>query len=125
MIVGAGIDIIAVERIARLLERHGARALRHLLSPREQEALAGISHPAPRVAGRFAAKEAVMKALGTGWAQGVHFTQIEILNEPSGAPRVYLSGAAAARCTALGGKRWHVSISHERDMAVAQAILED
>jgi holo-[acyl-carrier protein] synthase len=105
MIVGAGIDIIAVERIARLLDRHGARALRHLLSPAEQAALAGVRHPAPRVAGRFAAKEAVMKALGTGWAQGVQFTQIEILNEASGQPMVHLTGAAAARCEALGGRQ--------------------
>jgi holo-[acyl-carrier protein] synthase len=124
MIVGTGIDIVAIERVARLHQRHGERALRLLLSERERQAAAAWSHPAPRLAGRFAAKEAVMKALGTGWTGGVTFTQIEILNSPGGQPQVQLSGAAAARCEALGGRVWHLSISHERDHAVAQAILE-
>ncbi|NUP98869.1 MAG: holo-ACP synthase [Armatimonadetes bacterium] len=124
MIVGTGIDIVAVDRIRRLYERHGQRALRHLLTPTEQQTLAAGGDPAARLAGRFAAKEAVMKALGTGWGEGVNFTQIEIVNDSRGAPQVRLSGNAAVHCAASGGRRWHLSISHCRDMAVAQAILE-
>jgi holo-[acyl-carrier protein] synthase len=124
MIVGTGIDIVALDRIGRLYERHPERMMRILLTETERQAIAPLAHPVPRLAGRFAAKEAVMKALGTGWSQGVHFTQIEIVNEPGGAPEIRLSGAAAERCRQLGGARWHISISHDRDMAVAQVILE-
>jgi len=124
MIVGTGIDIVAVERIARLYERHGERVYRHLLTAAETEVILGLGQPVTRLAGRFAAKEAVLKALGTGWARGIGFTQIEILNDEAGAPHVTLSGRAAERCTELGGRIWHLSISHERDTAVAMAILE-
>lgn len=125
MIVGSGIDIVALDRIARLHERYGARFADTLLTEAEREAVARLAHPVPRLAGRFAAKEAVMKALGTGWAEGVHFSQIEILNDAAGTPRITLRGAAQAHAEALGGRRWHLSISHERDLAIAQAILED
>lgn len=124
MILGSGIDIVAVDRIRRLYERHGERFLRHLLTPDERLAALSLANPVPRLAGRFAAKEAVMKALGTGWTGGVNFVQIEVVNNPVGAPGVRLSGQAQQRFEALGGRRWHLSISHERDMAVAQAILE-
>ncbi len=124
MILGCGIDIVAVDRIRRLYERHGERFLRHLLTADERLAALSLTNPVPRLAGRFAAKEAVMKALGTGWTGGVNFVQIEVVNTPVGAPGVRLSGTAQQRYEELGGRRWHLSISHERDMAVAQAILE-
>jgi holo-[acyl-carrier protein] synthase len=124
MIVGSGIDIVSLARIGSLYQRHGARFLDKFLTAREMAAVAALAHPVPRLAGRFAAKEAVMKALGTGWAHGVHFRQIEVLSAPSGQPTVMLSGAAAERCAALGGRVWHLSISHEQMMAVALAILE-
>lgn len=124
MILGSGIDIVAIDRIARMFERHGDRFLRRLLTPEEQTAALALANPIPRLAGRFAAKEAVMKALGTGWGAGVNFTQIEVVNDSTGAPTVRLHGAALQRCEAMGGRRWHVSISHEREVAVAQAILE-
>ncbi len=124
MIVGTGIDIVALSRIERLYERHGERVYRHLLTPAETDAIAALANPVTRLAGRFAAKEAVLKALGTGWARGIGFTQIEILNDEAGAPRITLLGRAAERCAELGGRVWHLSISHEREMAVAMAILE-
>lgn len=125
MILGTGIDVVAIDRIQTMYDRHGDRLLRHLLTPIERDALGSLGAPVPRIAGRFAAKEAIMKALGTGWGQGVNFTQIEIVNAASGAPNVRLKGSAAERCRQLGGRRWHVSISHCREVAVAQAVLED
>jgi len=124
MILGSGIDIVATDRIAQMFERHGDRFLRRLLTQTELEAALKLANPIPRLAGRFAAKEAVMKALGTGWGAGVNFTQIEVVNDDTGAPTVRLHGAALRRCESMGGQRWHLSISHEREMAVAQAILE-
>lgn len=125
MILGTGIDVIAIDRIARLYQRHGERCLKHLLTPTEQALLHSRGAPLPMLAGRFAAKEAVMKALGTGWTSGINFTLIEILNNARGAPYVQLHGAAAERMAELGGQRWHVSISHCRDVAVAHAVLEN
>lgn len=124
MIVGLGVDIVSIERIGRLYRRHGERCFRHILTPAEAAAMPAGPRAVQRLAGRFAAKEAVMKALGTGLGGGVNCTQIEILNDPSGAPRLTLHGAAAARSLALGGTRWHLSISHCDDYAVAEAILE-
>ncbi len=76
------------------------------------------------LAGRFAAKEAVMKALGTGWREGVEFGGIEILNEPSGKPYVVLHGATAEKARALGVTAWHISITHTEDLAIASAVAE-
>lgn len=124
MILGTGLDIVEIDRIARLFERHGDRAVRLLLTAEEARRVPDGAGRAAHLAGRFAAKEAVMKALGTGWAGGVSFRQITITNDAAGRPTVALSGAAASRCQALGGHTWHVSISHGRDYAVAHAILE-
>jgi len=76
------------------------------------------------LAGRFAAKEAVMKALGTGWRGGVGFRGIEIVTDPAGRPQVRLHGTTAERAEALGITAWHVSITHTADLAVASAIAE-
>ena len=76
------------------------------------------------LAGRFAAKEAVMKALGTGWREGVTFPGIEILQQPSGRPYVVLHGGAAEKAAELGITAWHLSITHTEDLAIASAIAE-
>jgi holo-[acyl-carrier protein] synthase len=76
------------------------------------------------LAGRFAAKEAVMKALGTGWREGVEFAGIEILNEPSGKPYVVLHDSTAAKAASLGITSWHITITHTEDLAIASAIAE-
>ncbi len=124
MIIAIGVDIVGLDRIAALYRRHGERFMRHVLTPAERMAALALTDPVPRLAGRFAAKEAVMKALGTGWGAGVNFTSIEVVNDAGGAPIVSLTGAAAERCRMLGGTRWHLSISHCRDYAVAQVVLE-
>ena len=124
MIRGIGIDIVEIDRVRALVEQNGGRALERLLGEAERAALTEHANPGPHYAGRFAAKEAVMKALGTGWAQGVHWDQIEILNDDSGAPVAHLTGRAAERLREMGGTRLHVSISHSKHYAVAQAVVE-
>ncbi len=120
MVKGIGSDIVSVERVRRL----DAGVLRRILTEKEQKYCAGYNPPHERVAGRFAAKEAVMKALGTGWATGVGFTQIEILPDAAGAPQVQLTGRALEVLANLGATRCLVTIAHEREYAVAFALLE-
>lgn len=125
MILGLGIDIIEVPRIAAAIARHGSRFLDKVFLPRElrwydRKREAAIEE----LAGRFAAKEAVMKALGTGWRKGVQFRQIELYNEPSGKPGIRLHGRTLEVAEQLGAESIHVSISHERSHAVAVVVLE-
>ena len=77
------------------------------------------------LAGRFAAKEAVMKVLGTGWREGVAFSGIEILNSPEGKPQVVLHGKTAEKAASLGIRSWHISITHSEDLAIASAVAQD
>ena len=93
-----------------------------MYTPEERQRLARLADPAPYLAGRWAAKEAVLKVLGTGLTGGITWKDIAVLREPTGAPRVALSGAARERARALGIGRILVSITHGRDLAVAQAL---
>ena len=125
MIVGHGIDLCGVERIRRMLEAHGD----HFLERTYTEAEVAYARRRKKgfeetLAGRFAAKEAVMKALGTGWRDGVEFRGIEILNHPSGQPYVVLHGTTAEKARSLGITAWHITITHTEDLAVASAIAE-
>ena len=125
MIQGTGFDLAALPRIRTLLERYGERFLSRVLTEKERAALPAA--PAARtayVAGRFAAKEAAVKALGTGFAEGIGMHDVEILSLDSGRPALFLHGAAAARAEGMGVRALHVSISHERDVAGAVVILE-
>lgn len=125
MIVGTGFDLTSLPRIHSSLERFGEHFLRRLLTQKEQMAMpASDSARTAYVAGRFAAKEAAVKALGTGFAQGVGFQDVEILSLPSGRPELRLHGVALTTAQQLGARTWYVSISHERDMAGAMVILE-
>ena len=122
MILGLGMHMVEIDRIARSLERFGDRFLRRLLTPEERAAL---SPPAAhRVAARFAAKEAAVKALGTGFAGGIGMGHIAVLNTPLGAPEIFFTGPALARMRALGASRAHVTLTHSRDAAAAVVILE-
>lgn len=122
MIVGLGLDVVELSRITRLLDRFGASFTRKILTPAE---CAGLPlHPAAYVAARFAAKEAAVKALGTGFSQGIGLQHIEVQKLPSGQPTLLLSGPAAAFCAALGATRVHLSLTHGRDTAAAVVILE-
>lgn len=122
-ILGIGLDVVGLERIGRIHARHGAAFVRRICRPGEVKPYQGqalIEH----LGGLFAAKEAMFKALGTGWGQGVGFRQVEIVRSPGGAPGYRLHGAAAERAAALGAAGAHLSITHERAFAAAVAILE-
>ncbi len=122
MILGLGLDLVELPRIAASLERFGDRFLDRILTPAERASLP--PHPVNRVAGLFAAKEAASKALGTGFAQGITFQHLEILPDPLGRPTLTLHGPAQERAQTLGATSWHVSITHERTTAAAVVVLE-
>lgn len=124
MIVGTGLDLVEVSRIADLAARHGERFLKRVYTDAELEYCLPKASRDTHLAGRFAAKEAVFKALGTGWSETVSWKQIEVLPGPLGAPEVRLHRGAAERMNQLGGKRVHVSITHDGRMAAASAIIE-
>lgn len=122
-IVGHGIDIVETSRIAKMLEEHGQRFLDRCFTPDEQAYCArNAKRQIEALAGRFAAKEAVLKVLGTGWRGKIAWTDIEILPEPSGQPRIRLWGECQRIAEELGIKHWHVSISHISTHATASAI---
>jgi len=122
-IVGHGIDIVETARIRRSVQEHGERFLDRVFTPLEQKYCSrNRKRYYEHLAGRFAAKEAVLKVLGTGWRGGIAWTDIEILPEPSGQPRVRLSGECLRIATEMGIVRWHVSISHIETHATASAI---
>jgi holo-[acyl-carrier protein] synthase len=122
-ILGHGIDIVETARIRRLIDQHGAHFLDRVFTADEQ-AYCNTSRKRSleHYAGRFAAKEAVLKVLGTGWRGGIAWTDIEVVKEPSGQPQVKLTGECARIARELGIARWHVSICHIETHATASAI---
>ncbi len=125
MIVGTGIDIVEVPRVAQAIERFGDRFLRRIFTAGEITYCLSKRNAAERFAARFAAKEAALKAIGTGWKKGVAWTDVEVRREPGGRPSVHFSGAAAKHACNLGMKRASLSLSHTAEIATAQVILED
>jgi len=124
MILGIGLDLVEVARIAGLHQRHGERFLGRVYTQAELDYCLPRAARDQHLAGRFAAKEAVFKALGTGWAEDVSWKQIEVLPDKNGAPRAELSGPAAERLAALGGRGVLLSITHAAGCAAATAIIE-
>ncbi len=124
MILGIGLDLVAVARIRDAHARHGTRFLDRFLTPAEQAYCLDHRDPAERIAGRWAAKEAAVKALGTGISDGVGLLQVEILPGPGGAPALVFHAAAAARAAARGATRTLVTITHSDGMAAAMVVLE-
>lgn len=124
MIVGIGTDIIEVDRIQGMWERHGDRLPQRILSDTELQRFAQVAQKVAWLAKRFAAKEAAAKALGTGIGEGVSWKHIEVGNDALGAPRLFLHEVALERARALGADRFHLSLSDERAFAVAFVILE-
>ncbi len=122
MIIGLGTDITELARIRTAYERFREHFLCKILTDRERTLLPANS--IAYIAGRFAAKEAAVKALGTGFSMGIAFTHIEVLRTPQGQPLLQLLGPARTRADVLGVRTSHVSISHGRDTAVAVVILE-
>ena len=122
MIVGLGTDIVEVERIGRMIEQHGDSFVRRIFTAAEVEYCQQRKHSAEPFAGRWAAKEAVMKVLGTGFVQGTHFQEIEVVSEKSGRPRIVLHGSTAEVANQLGISDVLITISHCREYATATAI---
>jgi holo-[acyl-carrier protein] synthase len=125
MIVGLGIDIAEIDRIEAAIKRHGEHFLRRIYSADEIAYCESHRNKAERYAGRFAAKEAAMKALGTGWSKGVRWVDIEVAREPGGKPTLRLSGGAAARAKQLGVQNISLSITHSGNTALAEVIFEN
>jgi holo-[acyl-carrier protein] synthase len=124
MIVGLGVDLTEVDRIEAAIERRGRPFLDRLFTPSEIAYCETHRHRAERFAGRFAAKEAAMKALGTGWSRGVRWVDIEVVREPGGKPTLKLSGAACAIANGLGVKNMALTITHTGNTALALVIFE-
>ena len=123
MILGTGIDIVDIARITGVLERRDS-FIDRVFTPNEQQLAAKKADPSPFYAGRWAAKEAISKALGVGIGEHCHWQDLDIGRGARGEPIVTLSGAAAATAKSLGIASIHISISHERTHACASAIAE-
>ena len=121
--LGHGIDIVETARIRRLVENHGQHFLDRVFTAAEQAYCArSAKRHYEHLAGRFAAKEAVLKVLGTGWRGGIAWTDIEVIKEISGQPKILLTGECLRIATTMGMTRWHISISHIETHATASAI---
>ena len=121
-IIGIGTDIVEVLRIAQMIERHGELFLGRVYPPHEIEYCSSRKAATQHYAGRWAAKEAVLKALGTGWARGIAWQDIEVHNEPGGKPLIRLGGGAREVCEKLRISEVMISISHCRSHATAYAM---
>ncbi len=124
MIIGTGIDICEISRMEALLARRGTTVHARLFTPDEVRYCESKARPAQSFAARFAAKEAVMKMLGTGWSAGVRWRDIEVRRGKGGPPSIQLYGEAAQRAERMGIKRVHLSITHSGDLAVVHVIGE-
>ena len=124
MIVGIGIDVIEVKRMQRTLDRYGKLFQRHVFAPEEQAAAPSGPAAPSYFAGRWAAKEAVSKALGTGIGRDCAWTDIRILRDAVGRPVVELAGSGAQTAARLGINRFHISITHTGGLACACAVAE-
>jgi holo-[acyl-carrier protein] synthase len=123
-VLGLGVDVVEVARFARVLARHGETFERRVFLSGEAGARRTAAARAAHLAGLFAAKEAALKALGTGWAHGLVFRHVEIERDERGAPALRLHGAAARRARELGVERSLVSITHDGPVAAAVVVLE-
>lgn len=121
---GIGIDIVEVDRIGRAVDRHGMHFLNRIYTETELEYCLKCAKPQQHFAARFAAKEAVLKALGTGWQDGTRFTDIEVVKNEKGAPAARLHGKSLEISKKKGVTRIHLSLSHTARYAAAQVVME-
>jgi holo-[acyl-carrier protein] synthase len=124
MIVGAGVDLAEVSRIREAITRYGRRFIDRIYTPAEIAYVERKANRFERYAGRFAAKEAGMKAIGTGWRRGVRWKDFEVSNLTSGRPVLELHGEAARVARSLGVKFISLSITHTAELGMAHVILE-
>ncbi|MGA2265025.1 MAG: holo-ACP synthase [Phycisphaerae bacterium] len=121
-VVAHGVDMVECARLAQMIERHGRKFLNRVFTPAELDYCLDKKRAVEHLAGRFAAKEAVLKVLGTGWRNGITWTDIEVRNHPSGQPQVKLTGRCRQIADDLGLASILVSISHIGTHAIASAI---
>ena len=124
MIVGLGLDLAEVERIRAAIERHGRRFVERIYTPAEIAYAERKRNPYERYAARFAAKEAGMKAIGTGWRRGVRWQDFEVQNLPSGRPTLRFHGVAAQVAESLGVRNVVLSLTHTDSQGIAIVVLE-
>jgi holo-[acyl-carrier protein] synthase len=124
LIIGLGLDISEIDRIEAALTRHGMAILQRLYTPQEIAYCESFKNKFERYAGRFAAKEAGMKALGTGWRRGVRWRDLEVVRQPGGKPTLQLAGAALQIANGLGVKNISLTITHSGNLALAEVIFE-
>ena len=124
MIIGTGVDVVEIARIRGVLERLKDRFILRVFTAAEQQFCAQHRDPVPHYAVRFAAKEALFKAIGTGWAKGVTWLDAEVLRERQEAPVLKLHGEAQRLSELMGTCKTHISLSHSNQWAVAVVILE-
>lgn len=124
MIVAIGIDIVEIARMQEVFVRRGERFRNRVFTEAEIAYCESRAAKMESYAARFAAKEAAMKALGTGWGDGIGWHDIEVMRSPTGIPSLQFRGRALERLNELGASRAHLSLTHSRDLALAQVILE-
>jgi holo-[acyl-carrier protein] synthase len=124
VIKGIGIDSIELHRVDRIYRQYGERFLSRIFAPEERSYALRYKDPIPRLAARFAAKEAVMKALGTGWNNGIRWRDIVVVNSRMGKPDVKLLGEARKRAELLAVTHIHLSITHSKDQATVVVVFE-
>jgi len=125
VIVGLGVDIAEVDRVKAVIEGQGERFLKRVYTDAERAYCEQFRNKYERYAGRFAVKEAAMKALGTGWSRGVRWADIEVARERGGRPTLALAGEAKKIAERMGVKHIAISITHTATQAFAQVIFED
>jgi holo-[acyl-carrier protein] synthase len=124
MIVAIGIDLVEISRIEEVFARRGDRFRARVFTEGEISYCERRASKLASYAARFAAKEAAMKALGTGWSDGVGWMDVEVVSEQNGAPALQLHGRALERMRDIGAKRAHVSLTHSGNLAIAEVLLE-
>lgn len=124
MIIAIGIDLVEVSRLEEVFARRGDRFRARVFTESEINYCESLGSKFASYAARFAAKEAVMKALGTGWSEGVGWKDIEVVSRPGIAPAIMLHKRALDRMSEIGASRVHVSLTHSGDLAIAQVVLE-
>lgn len=122
-ILGIGIDIVEVERIRDSIEKQGTPLLERLFTPSEREYCSSMKYPEQHYAVRFAAKEALFKALGTGWSGGIGWNEVEIVRDDRGRPSLILSGKTEEKANEMRARSFHLSLSHTDDYGVAQVVV--
>lgn len=125
MIIGTGIDIVSIDRIKKAEERWGRRFLERVFAGDELTYLLNHKLPHTHLAGRFAAKEATVKAFGTGFTRGITWKDIEVVKRPNGKPDIALHGKLRTLSETLFVKNIHLSISHDGGFAISQVIIEN